>query len=83
MVDRPRLCDTGDTPGTSVVKVRYVLYTQPVCAGCHFPLDTRTTAPCLNCGNHAGVFIPGVVLECDWQHADKVPPEHVLSNIVP
>ena len=69
-----------DTPKT--VKVRYMLTTQPVCSGCNFPVNVRTTAPCMNCGQHADPFFPGVVLECDWQHADVVPPEHVLPNIL-
>lgn len=64
------------------VRVRYMLTTQPVCGGCNFPLDVYTTAPCMNCGQYADLLIPGVVLECDWRHADVVPPGHVLPNIL-
>lgn len=65
------------------MKVRYMLTaTHPVCSGCGYPLGLSTTLPCSNCGEHAGLTYPSVVVECDYRHADQVPPEHAFPGIV-
>jgi hypothetical protein len=65
------------------MKVRYTLAgAQPICSGCAYPADLTSNLPCANCGQHAGLTYPTVIVECDYQHADKVPPEHVFSGIV-
>lgn len=66
-----------------MTKVRYMLFTQPVCAGCMFPLDVHTIAPCMNCGQHADTFIPGVVLECDWRCEVTRPDAKAFRRLLP
>ena len=63
------------------MKVRYTLCgAQPICSGCGYPASI-TTCPCANCGEY-GTTYPAVIVECDYRHADKVPPEHVFPGIV-
>jgi hypothetical protein len=64
------------------MKVRYAIAaSQPVCSACGYP-SSLTTAPCVNCGEPGGLLYPLVVVECDYHHAHKVPPEHIFPNIV-
>jgi hypothetical protein len=65
------------------VKVRYTLARgEPICSGCGFPVSVNIAAACANCGKHAGTTHPQLVVECDYQHAGDVPPEHVFPGIV-